>query len=110
MPGKPPTRVAPRDQMVDHHSDSDDAKERRMDEIARQVATYPSKHRARITADLIVGTNRLVHNLGRKPQHVTLMPTTADATFAWCVTSMDDKQVTITVVGVAQTDASIEVV
>lgn len=61
------------------------------------------------SADLVVGTNRLSHGLGHGVHGATLTPTVADATFAWELTSSDDKQVVITVVGVDQPKAWVEV-
>lgn len=109
MPASKPKRARPIDQLVDFHSDTPEASERRMDEIARLVQLQASTARVRIDVDLIVGENRINHNLGRMPRHVTLMPTTADASFAWAVVSKDERQLVVSVVGVAQPGASLEV-
>lgn len=59
---------------------------------------------------LNVGANKVNHGLGRKAQGVRITPTVADATWAWALTLADDKQVTITCVGVAQPNAFVEVI
>jgi hypothetical protein len=100
-------RIATRDQIVGHEADTPDGIERAIGELVRLTAQPQA--RARVDADLVVGANRITHNLGRTPQHVTLTPTAADATFAWCVTSRDERQMVITVVGIAQPGASLEV-
>ena len=107
MPVQRPKRVALHDQMVDRTSGDEQANARVIDELQRLLV--PTAARSRVTVDLVVGDNRVTHNLGRKPQHVSLMPTVADATFAWAVTEMDDRQLVVTVVGVAQSNASLEV-
>lgn len=62
-----------------------------------------------ILVDLIVGDNRMNHRLGRIPDGYTLTPTAADATFAHALASADARQIVITVVGVAQPGARVEV-
>lgn len=107
MPAQRPQRPRPRDQVVEHQADTPDSIERALGELARLSA--PILSRSLLTVDLVVGDNRINHNLGRKPRHVTLMPTAADASFAWAVTERDERQMVIEVVGVAQPGASIEV-
>lgn len=70
------------------------------------------RNRDVVTANLIVGTNRIRHNLGRACAGYTLTPTTANATFAHAIDKTNprpDLEVWITVIGVAQTAATIEV-
>ncbi len=65
-----------------------------------------------VQADLIVGTNRIAHGLGRAVRGYTVTATAADASFAHALDLSNphpDREVWITVVGVAQTDAQIEV-
>lgn len=66
-----------------------------------------------ITADLVVGVNKIAHGLGRAPRNVRVTPTTADASWAWAWTTagnaLPQRQVWITTVGVAQAGATIEV-
>lgn len=67
------------------------------------------KDRVAFTVDLAVGANKLSHGLGRTPKGLTLTPTVADVTFAWAMTAADDKQVTVTVLNIAQPGACVEV-
>jgi hypothetical protein len=64
---------------------------------------------SKVTATLTAGENRVNHGLGRKPSSVTVTPSVADATFAYQLTSSDERQVVITTAGTTQTDATIEV-
>jgi hypothetical protein len=61
------------------------------------------------TVNLTVGANRLNHGLGRKALGCTITPTVADPTWAWAMTAADDKQLTITTVGVPQPNAYLEI-
>lgn len=111
MPAKKPQRVRTRDQAFVANATTPEATERALDEVAR-ILTGPLMSRERAVLEdvsLVVGDNRINHNLGRKPRHVTLMPTVADATFAWAVTLRDDRQMVIAIIGVAQPHASLEV-
>jgi len=58
--------------------------------------------------NLAVGANVLNHGLGRRPLGANVSPTVADASFAAAMTSANDKQVTITVIGIAQSNAAVE--
>ena len=109
MPAFKPKRPQAQDQMVSYSVDSFDSTDRAVTELARVMDVQNRPSRSRVTADLVVGANTITHNLGRQAQHVTVMPTVADATFAWAVTSMTDKQITLTVVGIAQNNASVEI-
>lgn len=64
--------------------------------------------RVRVTADLVVGDNRVAHGLGRPAIGATVTPTTADASFAWALTGGDSRQAVIAVVGVPQPRATVE--
>lgn len=107
MPASRPVRVSTRDQVVGHEASTPDSIERAIAELGRLMPQIAS--RSQFVADLVIGDNRVNHNLGRLPKHVTLMPTVADATFAWAVTSMTERQLVIEVAGAAQPGASIEV-
>lgn len=76
---------------------------------AQQRTEGQREPRARLTVDLQVGENRLVHGLGRAPHGCSVTPTVADATFGWALTERSSTQLTITVVGTGQPSASIEV-
>lgn len=66
------------------------------------------QERSKATATLTAGANTVTHGLGRTPTACHVTPTTADATFAYALTSADDKQAVITTVGGTQTDAVLE--
>lgn len=64
------------------------------------------------TFDLVVGTNKVSHSLGRVLFGYNLTPTVADATFAHAIDTTNphpELEVWITVVGVDQPAARIEV-
>lgn len=107
MPATKPKRPATRDMVVDHQTLDPVSTSRLVDTLARLQA--PQVVRAQLDVDLVVGDNRINHNLGRRPLHVTLMPTVTSAAFAWAVTSRDERQVVIAVIGVDQPKASVEV-
>jgi hypothetical protein len=65
--------------------------------------------RALVTFDLVVGTNRVPHGLGRAAVGYTITPTVADASFAHCLEEATDLEVWINVIGAAQPGAKIEV-
>lgn len=110
MPSLKPHRVRTRDQMVDHAASDRDAIERAISELARNSQRQDAEPSVVLEGvDLVVGDNRITHNLGRTPRHVSLMPTAADATFAWAVTERDERQMVIAIVGVDQMGASLEV-
>lgn len=81
-------------------------------EIGR-LAGLAAIDRQVITADLIVGVNRIAHGLRRAVRGYTITPSVADATFAHALTTAANSQPTryvlITVAGVAQPGAVIEV-
>jgi hypothetical protein len=60
-----------------------------------------------VTATLVAGANVVVHGLGRIPQACQVTPTTASTSFAFALTSADDKSATITTVGPTQTNCTI---
>jgi hypothetical protein len=76
---------------------------------AVQASERRAVDRVRVTVDLVVGDNRIAHGLGRPALGATVTPTTADATFAWALTGGDSRQAVITVVGVPQPRASVEI-
>jgi len=62
-----------------------------------------------IVHDLVVGANRINHGLGRRARLAHVVPTVADATFAWAFGVDNDTQAIITVVGVPQPGAIVEI-
>ena len=70
------------------------------------------ERRVSVSFDLVVGTNKIAHGLGRPCKGYTITPTTADATFAHAIDNTNtrkDLEVWITVVGVSQNDAIVEI-
>lgn len=94
-------------------SSVDDAKtSRALDELGQAVGKMQERAGvAMLAQDLAVGTNTVVHGLGRSPRFVAVTPTVADASFAWALNTSDnphpDRQVLIDVIGVAQPGALI---
>ena len=109
MGTKKPARVTMRTQVVPHQTTDQDSTERMLGQLADQAATS-TKVSSRIVrvVSLVVGANRIAHGLGRRAQGVTVVPTAADATFAWSFAADGDKYALITVVGVAQPDSPVE--
>lgn len=109
MPAKAPRRPATRAQLVSNDV-ADAATSRALDAVGRSVAQLEGQGRRWSgTADLSIGANRVNHGLGRVPRGAVVSPTVADATFAWAMTSADEKQVVLSVIGAAQPGAGIEV-
>lgn len=75
-------------------------------------ALQAARQRDVVQADLVVGTNRIAHGLGRAVRGYTVTATVADASFAHALDLANphpDREVWITVVGIGQADAQIEV-
>jgi len=71
-----------------------------------------ARNREAKVVDLVVGTNKVQHGLGRDALGYTMVATVADATFAHAMDIANphpDLEVWITVVGVDQPDARVEV-
>lgn len=71
-----------------------------------------ARSREAMVVDLVVGTNKLQHSLGRAALGYTLTPMVADATFAHAIDTSNprpDLEVWVTVIGVAQAGARVEV-
>ncbi len=87
--------------------------QRAFDVVVGAVQDLQAKRKRDVVeADLVVGTNRVPHSLGRACEGYTLTPTTADATFAHAIDKTNprpDLEVWITVIGVAQDGATVEV-
>lgn len=109
MPADRARPVQAKQQIVPHHADDIDAAERMIDQVAAQVSASKRRERWSTTVDLAVGANVIRHALGRVPTGANVTPTTADASFAWALTAKSDSKVTITVVGVPQDGATLEV-
>lgn len=79
-------------------------------DAVQQLQSVPK--RSAVMVDLVVGTNIVRHGLGRPVLGYTLVPTVADATFAHALDEANphpDLEVWITVIGVAQSRARVEV-
>lgn len=109
MPSTRPSRPIARPRVVSPRTGEVTAQGMRQLADTVQRTADQISDRAVLAVDLIVGANVLDHELGRVPAGATVSPTVADATWAWAVTSRDDRQLTITCVGVAQPSASVEV-
>jgi hypothetical protein len=104
-PIRPPARAA-----LIPTSAGEPAVSRALDDMAAAVGRIEARgQRNARTVDLVVGDNRIAHGLGRVPSGVNLTPTVADAAFAWAVTASTARTITITIVGVDQPGAAIEV-
>ena len=62
-----------------------------------------------VKVDLVVGANRINHGLGRRARLAQVTPTVADATYAWAFSTDNDSQVIVTVIGVPQPSAVVEI-
>lgn len=70
------------------------------------------RSRVSISFDLVVGTNRIPHDLGRACEGYTLTPTVADNGFAHAINTANprpDLELWITVIGAAQPGAVLEI-
>ena len=92
---------------------TDPPTQRALDQLAEAIQRLQSSRaREQRTVDLVVGTNVVRHGLGRPVLGYTLTPTVADATFAHAIDASNprpDGEVWITVIGVAQPGARLEV-
>lgn len=104
-PKRPPTRSTLVPGKV-----TDAATDRALDAVAAAVNRLEGQtSRSAVVVDLAVGTNKVTHGLGRTPRGANVTPTVADATYAWALTSANERQVVITVIGAAQPGACVEV-
>lgn len=88
--------------------DSDN--QRAFDVITDAVQTLQTqRQRVTIVSDLVVGDNRVSTGLGRKAAGCSLVPTVADAMFAWSFAVDDDRTVVVTVIGAAQPACPMEI-
>jgi hypothetical protein len=111
MAGRRPQPILAKARAVATNLD-DATTSRAVDEVRAAAQTALDRRSFYIVpkVDLVVGTNAVPHSLGRAPVFVSVMPTVADATYAWAVHTNNphpDRQVLIDVVGVAQPGASV---
>lgn len=95
--------------MTPHQVPDWESNGRANDQIAAVISATPIVERRTLSIDLVVGANRINHGLSGAARGCTVTPTVADATFAWSFAADGDKAAIITVVGVAQPKAVIEV-
>lgn len=108
MPARRPQAIKARSGLI-AGSVADAATSRALDDVAAAIGKLEERYtRSKRTVDLVVGTNRVAHGLGRIPAGANLTPTVADASFAWAMSEPTARTVTITVVGVAQPGAGLE--
>jgi hypothetical protein len=91
-------------------TDGDPATDRAISTLTSAIQRLEAQIRPRVSmvADLVVGTNRIAHGLGRRPVHCIITPTTASAAFAYALTGDTDEAVAvISVVGVDQVGAGV---
>lgn len=100
-------------QQVQPPSVEDATTQRALDTLAAALQNLQARaQRVPVDVDLVVGTNRVQHDLGRAATGYTLTATVADATFAHCIDKSNpnpDREVWIVVVGVAQPGARVEI-
>lgn len=108
MGARRPRRVPPRAQLVGYSATTPAATERMLETLVESAQRAEQLPRASQVFDLEVGANRVIHNLGRKPIGVAVTPTVADATFAWALTSADERIAIITTVGIDQPKATLD--
>lgn len=85
-----------------------------LDGMQRSISVLEDLFQARtprsaITIDLVIGDNRIPHGLGRKSRGANVSPTTANAAFGFSHAPDGDLIAVITVVGVAQPGATVEI-
>lgn len=71
-----------------------------------------ARARTVVDQDLVIGTNKVRHGLGRAATGYTLVATVADATFAHAIDDSNkrpDREIWIVVVGAAQPGARMEI-
>jgi hypothetical protein len=92
----------------------DEATQRALEATAAAVQSLQaSRSRDAIIVDLVVGTNKVRHGLGRAVTGYTLTPTVLDATFAHALVAAGNQrpelEIWIGVIGAAQPNARVEV-
>lgn len=110
MPANKPSRPKTRARHRPYIAGTEDAS-RAISQLAESVQRTEAKVGDRSTSivDLSVGANSVAHRLGRRPIGASITPTVADASFAWAMGETSTTVVVITVVGVAQLGATLEV-
>lgn len=110
MSAKPQKRPANTPKLIPQEATGDDVA-RGFRDLANAMGSLERERKTRdvlAPVNLVVGANVLNHGLGRRPLGANVSPTVADAGFAAAMTSANDKQVTITVIGIAQSNAAVE--
>lgn len=105
MAAKKPAPPAPRPRVF--APTSGDVTQRQIAEGAQRSSSQ-IQDRSGSATDLKSGANVINHGLGRKPRGITVTPTVLDASWAYALTSADDRQATITCTGADQPGAFVE--
>ena len=112
MPGRKVESIRPTTYLQAPSVD-DNATQRALDNISEAVQELQvQRRRAVIDYDLIVGTNKIPHGLGRRVAGYTLTATVADASFSHAIDKTNpnpERELWIVVIGAAQPGATIEV-
>ena len=108
MPAKRPTRPAVRPRVLAPVTGDVTSFTQRLIADSASRASDQLHDRSSTVVNLVVGANVINHGLGRKPRGAQITPSVADATWAFALTAADDRQATITCVGVAQPNAFVE--
>lgn len=102
---RPPVQRA---RVVEHHAEDQAGTERMLDQLTEAAGRAEPTPRSQLTANLFVGVNLVVTNLGRRARGCNLTPTVAIAGFAWSFLASGDREATITIVGADQPDCPME--
>lgn len=108
MPAKRPVRPDTRARVLAPVNGSVTPFTQRLIVDASQRSANQLRDRNGVLVDLKVGSNIVNHGLGRKPDGATVTPTVADPSWAWALSSRDERQITIICTGVAQPGAFVE--
>jgi len=102
------SRPKTRAQLIPLQANDQAGTQRMMDQLTDQVNRLTRPSRSVVVVDLVVGDNVVTHLLGRVPSGCIVCPTVADASFAWALSDKNERQATITVIGVDQPASPIE--
>ena len=91
----------------------DAATQRALDALASAVQDQQARRQRDVVSfNLVVGTNKVSHGLGRPCTGYTVTPTTVSAAFAHALDTTNphpEREVWITVIGASQEGASVEI-
>lgn len=96
-----------REQVIPTQVGSPESLSRAVSQLEDRARTI-ERPRTVARVNLVVGTNRIAHGLGRMSVGAFVSPSVADASFAYSHAPDGDRIAVITVVGVAQPGATVE--